>query len=584
VEHDPERDAETVPEALLADFVAARVRGTRPSAAQFAARLGNEQARARFLRLVHEVNRIAGLVPVRAQPDVVVGERYRLLRELGAGGFGRVWLAADERLENKHVAVKLLHGLGASRDVRKQLENEKRALARAEHPGIVRVLDVGEHEGSPFLVMDVIAGITLADLLFALRPGGVPPQSAPTPDAIAALGAFARGSGELALESRGWWRLVACVLRRLLDALHAAHSVSVIHCDLKPSNVMLRDNGEVVLLDFGVARTVDQDAVASRSGFTGTLPYMAPEQATGTGKGFEVQTDVYQAGRVLYELLAFRPAVDPMQEMAALVEAAKKNDFAAPRACHQAVPRALDYICMRALESDPRKRYATAKEFREDLEDFLAGMPPRHVRTTAFARWSRGVRRRMAKHRGVLLAATLLVAGAGAGVALWAGSGAGLRVLGQVEHSGRRFATEMLVERPGEVFGVLVEMTALGVEGARVPLLALDGSLSVPAVKGTRRIEMELPRRARVADAGRFDVRFRVYEGAQAEQVRNYHQQLLAWIDDARNQGAPGVPADTARAVAEAVLAGTRGTGAEGSLGLADLLGAGWVAAPVTSP
>jgi hypothetical protein len=108
--------------------------------------------------------------------------------------------------------------------------------------------------------------------------------------------------------------------------------------------------------------------------------------------------------------------------------------------------------------------------------------------------------------------------------------------------------------------------------------------LSVPAVKGTRRIEMELPRRARVADAGRFDVRFRVYEGAQAEQVRNYHQQLLAWIDDARNQGAPGVPADTARAVAEAVLAGTRGTGAEGSLGLADLLGAGWVAAPVTSP
>jgi eukaryotic-like serine/threonine-protein kinase len=198
-----------------------------------------------------------------------LGGRYRIGALLASGGMGAVW-AAHDLLLDRAVAVKVLGGaLAGDGRAAERLRREARAAARLEHPGIARVLDLGEHDGRPYLVMELLEGESLAARID--RAGPMPP-------------------GEAA-------RVVAAVA----DALEAAHAAGVVHRDVKPGNVFLTSAGEVKVLDFGIAWCA-HDAALTTGDLLGTAAYLAPERVL--GHRATPAADVYALGVVLYELLA----------------------------------------------------------------------------------------------------------------------------------------------------------------------------------------------------------------------------------------------------------------------------------------
>lgn len=212
-----------------------------------------------------------------AERATVIGDRYTLLRPLGSGGMAEVWLAADQRLNGKHVAVKRLHGYATGTqqstvDV-ERARREAFAASRVSHPHLVAVTDFVAENGEPFIVMEYVAGITLAELC---ESGGLP------------AGAAAR------------------ILAQVADALAAAHSAEIVHRDVKPANIMVTERGDAKLTDFGIARSPDDDRLTKTGFFTGTMSYLAPEVLDGTAAG--PASDVWALGATLYEVVEGRPA------------------------------------------------------------------------------------------------------------------------------------------------------------------------------------------------------------------------------------------------------------------------------------
>ncbi|GAA3007599.1 serine/threonine protein kinase PkaE [Kitasatospora albolonga] len=209
----------------------------------------------------------------------LVGGRYRLGEPIGQGGMGQVWAGTDERL-GRPVAVKLLraarfgHGPDPDASLRRRFLRECRVTAGLDHPGLVTVFDAGEDDGELYLVMQRVAGLSLADLIAAQDP-------CPLERAVA-------------------------VAAQLCGALEAVHTAGLVHRDLKPSNVMVREDGRVVLLDLGIATALDPSA--TRLTLTGvpigSPAYMAPEQALATGA--DRRSDLYALGCLLHEMLAGR--------------------------------------------------------------------------------------------------------------------------------------------------------------------------------------------------------------------------------------------------------------------------------------
>lgn len=205
-----------------------------------------------------------------------IKDRYRIERELGRGGFGIVYLARDELLHSRPVVIKVLRERASTQSewFSKKFREEREALARLDHPGIVGVLDCGEMpDGKPFLVMQFVDGVTLRSLL---RNGPMPLERA------------------------------AQIVRRIAQALNAAHDRGVYHRDLKPENIMLQDLGEgeelVKIIDFGIATVKESQAGAttSQTGTAGSGPYMAPEQLLGRPSA---ASDIFALGVIAYELL-----------------------------------------------------------------------------------------------------------------------------------------------------------------------------------------------------------------------------------------------------------------------------------------
>jgi WD40 repeat protein len=309
--------------------------------------------------------------------------RFELLEELGKGGFGTVWRARDPEL-GREVAVKVPRDALDGDADRERFGREARAAAALRHPGIVPVFEVSEHDGQPFLVSELVKGVTLADLLTARRPS--------------------------AHESA---RIIAAVA----DALHHAHQQGVVHRDVKPSNVMLDDRGEPRLMDFGLARRDKLDATLTQEGqLLGTPAYMSPEQARGEGRAVDRRSDVYGLGAVLYQLLTgetpFRGNVRMQLEQVLCDEPRP------PHSLNDAVPRDLETVCLKCLEKDPRRRYQTAAELAADLRRFLAGEPVLARPVGRLGRAWRWARRRPAAAALVAVsAAALLLIVAGLSVA-----------------------------------------------------------------------------------------------------------------------------------------------------------------------
>ncbi len=268
--------------------------------------------------------------------------RYQIYESLGEGGMATVYRAYDTRL-GRFVALKVLRPAGEPQPAMlRRFELEARALAQLSHPAIVRVLDYGEENGWPFMVMELVPSGTLKDRLAA--------DARPVPYRDAA-------------------RFLAPVAR----ALELAHSRGIIHRDVKPSNILIGERGEPLLSDFGIAKTLESDATAELTGTgvrLGTPDYMSPEQCAGAPVDY--RTDIYSLGLVLYEMLTHvKPfsADTPMAIMHRQIYDPLPN----PRQWAPGLPRAVDEVLGRALAKDPAQRYASMGEFAAALEGLAAG-------------------------------------------------------------------------------------------------------------------------------------------------------------------------------------------------------------------
>jgi serine/threonine-protein kinase len=287
--------------------------------------------------------------------------RYRITRRLGAGATAVVELAEDMQLE-RPVAIKLLaESVLGDDDLRVRFGREARAAARLSHPNVVRVFDSGETDGRPFIVMEYVPGETLAALL----------ERGPLPAAeVVDLGAQ------------------ACA------GLAAAHDHGLVHRDVKPQNLIVRDDGTLKIADFGIVRGDETTRLTQHGTVLGTAGYLAPEQAA--GEDVTAATDLYALGAVLYESLTGRTPY----EFASLVELAdrQRHGTVAPvRDLDPGVPERLEAVVMRCLAREPRFRYASAAELGtalrrslgelSDAEDETERLPARAARRARVSGW-----------------------------------------------------------------------------------------------------------------------------------------------------------------------------------------------------
>lgn len=297
---------------------------------------------------------------------------YELLDVLGKGGMGVVYRARQTGL-NRLVAIKmLLSGGQASTEEVQRFQAEAEAAAKLDHPNIVPIYEVGERDGQRFFSMAYVEGPSLAQRM----------REEPfTP------------------------RLAAEMTRNIAAAVHYAHTQGIIHRDLKPANILLGLDGRPRVSDFGLAKTLENNAELTTTGqILGTPSYMAPEQAMGKVSEISPRSDVYALGAILYEALVGRP---PFRDSSVweTIRQVIHSDPVTPRLLNRSVPRDLETIVLKALEKEPAARFASAQDLADDLGRFLSDEPifARPVsRTEKCFRWVR-------KNRTVsTLAATLL--------------------------------------------------------------------------------------------------------------------------------------------------------------------------------
>src|SRR6059058_232273 len=308
---------------------------------------------------------------------------YELLEEVGRGGQGVVFRARQKSL-NRTVALKVISlGQWASKAHLQRFRREAEAAASLDHPGIVPIYEVGEGDGSCFFSMKFVEGGQLDEVV---RREPMAPR---------------RAAG-----------LIAKVAR----TVHYAHEHHVLHRDIKPGNILLDAKGEPHLTDFGLARLVETESTVTRTmEVLGTPSYMAPEQAVGNNSAVSSVTDVYGLGAVLYQLLTGHPpfAGGTTFETVRLVLDTNPRK---PRLWNSKLDRDLETICLKCLEKDPKRRYASAVALADDLERWLKHEPIRARRTGLITRGRKWVRR---NPTSALLAASLIALAAAAGWILW---------------------------------------------------------------------------------------------------------------------------------------------------------------------
>jgi hypothetical protein len=277
---------------------------------------------------------------------------------------GVVYLARQRNLDRSVALKMVLSQAQASGEDLLRFRSEAEAVARLQHPNVVQIYEVGDHEGLPFLSLEYVGGGNLAARLL----------SAPLPptDAARLLVAIARG-------------------------VDAAHRQGVVHRDLKPANVLLTTDGTPKIADFGLAKKVDVNDGRTVTGMVmGTPSYMAPEQAAGRNREVGPPADVYALGAILYEMITGRPPFRGATAAETLAQVTS-HDLVSPSRLQPKVPRDLETICLKCLEKDPARRYPTAAELVDDLDRFLAGDPVRARPVPTWEKVKRWAERRPAR-------------------------------------------------------------------------------------------------------------------------------------------------------------------------------------------
>jgi serine/threonine protein kinase len=265
--------------------------------------------------------------------------RYHILEQLGQGGMATVYKAYDTNLE-RDVAVKFIRsdqfGSAHLEMMLKRFEREAKSLAKLSHPNILKVLDYGEHENSPFLVMEYLPGGTLKERL-----------GKPTP-----------------------WQEAVRLLIPIAQALEYAHDHNLIHRDIKPANILLTEKGQPMLTDFGIAKILESEDTGGLTGTgvgIGTPEYMAPEQWAGQATK---QSDIYSLGVVLYELVTGRKPYAADTPVAVLLKQAN-DPLPRPTQYTPDLPEAVERILIKALAKNTEDRYPSAAEFTDALEQLV---------------------------------------------------------------------------------------------------------------------------------------------------------------------------------------------------------------------
>lgn len=332
---------------------------------------------------------------------------YRLVRELGRGGMGVVYLAEDIIL-GRRVALKLLDDDSPVRGrAIERFRREAQAAARLNHPSIVAIHRYGEHHGTHFIAMEYVEGETLEQHLKRLRAL----QGSESQVFVGGTAPSRKGATSKVIASADHIRWCARIAHSLAQGLDYAHRLGVLHRDVKPSNIVIDGSGRPRLTDFGIARLEFTEAISSTGGPLGTLRYMSPEQLDGEPE--DRRSDVYSLGIVLYEMLALRAAF-PGDNMTEVSHAVRHLEPPSPRQLNPGVPLDLETICRKAIEKRPPHRYPTAAHFSADLDCFLRGdtilaRPPSP--TQRAMRFLRRNRSRASIALGMLLFAALGTAG-----------------------------------------------------------------------------------------------------------------------------------------------------------------------------
>jgi eukaryotic-like serine/threonine-protein kinase len=344
-------------------------------------------------------------------PDPHVAGRYRVGERIGQGGMGVVYRATEEPT-GRIVALKRLTGhLALTPLAIARFRHEVTALARVEHPNVVRLYDFDLEADPPFLVMEFVDGESLAKRL----------NGKPLPAHEAAT-----------------------LMEKVAGAVQAVHEAGLLHRDLKPGNILLTRTGDPKVSDFGLARGADEEARLTKTGATlGTPEYMPPEQARGS-TALTPATDVYALGATLYELLTGRPPFVGPTEMSVLDQVIRTEPLT-PTRLQPKVPRDLETICLKCLEKDPTRRYATARAVADELHRFLAGVP---ILARPIGSTRRAVRK-MARHKLVSgMAAAVVIAIVGGGVYStfrWFGERKALQESESARHEAERTTYNLLI-------------------------------------------------------------------------------------------------------------------------------------------
>ncbi|MBX3378810.1 MAG: protein kinase [Phycisphaeraceae bacterium] len=288
-----------------------------------------------------------------AAPGTMLDE-FRLLREIGRGGMGTVYLAEDTLL-HREVAVKVLaeHLVGSERALAR-FRDEARNAAGLRHASIVPVYKLGTDGGLHYIVSEYVDGTTLSQELEAER--------------------RRRKEGGAPEGLQRWQKRAAQIAASIADALDCSHRAGILHRDVKPSNILLERGGGARLTDFGIAKRVVAGEAILHTQAIGTCHYMSPEQASVEDARIDQRSDVFSLGAVLYEMLTLRRAFDGA-DASQVLKAVMSDDPPKVRSIDRTIPRDLETICHKALEKSPARRYQSAAHLSADLRAFLGGLP-----------------------------------------------------------------------------------------------------------------------------------------------------------------------------------------------------------------
>ena len=261
-----------------------------------------------------------------------INDRYEIIKSIGEGGMANVYLAHDVILD-RDVAIKVLRGdLSGDDKFVRRFQREALAASSLSHPNIVEMYDVGEDNGTYYIVMEYINGKTLKQLI----------------------------------KKRGALSLAECIdiMLQLTDGVDHAHASYIIHRDLKPQNIMIEDSGAIKITDFGIAMALNNTQLTQTNSVMGSVHYLPPEQAS--GKGATVKSDIYSMGIMLFELLT---GTLPFKGDNAVEIAFKqiKDDIPSVREINPAIPQSVENIVLKATAKNPKNRYSSAKEMHDDL-------------------------------------------------------------------------------------------------------------------------------------------------------------------------------------------------------------------------